>query len=569
MFEGQYDDALRAAAAPTLERIRRHGAQATGRLPWLFTYLEEHLFDPTLHSGKAWKKAGIRDHGLVAPFKALTGMSLKPYIDRNRVDVARRLVVDTEILIETIGLLVGYSSHTAFLRAFKKEAKGRLPSDLRQDLAARTTSRSLELPSSLEGLSPAAARRMMKKFFARYPFLLRELLARGQGDKAEIIIDGGRYESYTAVGMWQEIRRLPPAEQEREVRRLRFSSTAFFDLLRERSRTEGRRDRQLGIHIAELALASLDDRDDHYGERIHDLRALAWAWLGNAHVLALDFTAADSAFEEAGREWATPRDQQDQLVLARVCNLEGTLRMFQRRYEPALKLVDRSRDLSRLGGDRKGEARALIQRASILGYDGQLEEAIRSLQTAEKILADHDDPFLAYAAATNLANAYLRKGDNHLALEHLGKAKKLCVKIDHPSGRCEVQAVEGFIRHGLGELQEAEELCLRARAGFVAASEAYSVALVDLELALLYTNQDAWDKVVAFSSEAVPLLEGLRLYEETLAAVALLARAIETEQVPPQVLKTVRESLEQDPLTRLSQPARTDKPAGPLFFSSP
>ncbi len=76
-------------------------------------------------------------------------------------------------------------------------------------------------------------------------------------------------------------------------------STVLFDLLRKVSRLEGRKKRQRGIELAKLALVSLERSDRVFGDRIHDLRAHGWAWLGNAYRLALDFSEAAAAFEHA------------------------------------------------------------------------------------------------------------------------------------------------------------------------------------------------------------------------------------------------------------------------------
>ena len=54
------------------------------------------------------------------------------------------------------------------------------------------------------------------------------------------------------------------------------------------------------------------------------------------------------------------------------------------------------------------------------------------------------------------------------------------------------------------------------------------------------------------ASEAVPLLEPLRLSRETLTAVDLLAKGVRSEEIPQEVLREVKRCLEQDPLTLLA-----------------
>ncbi len=95
--------------------------------------------------------------------------------------------------------------------------------------------------------------------------------------------------------VWPRLSGLPYESQRLVVQQYVFTSPELFDLLREKSRQEGRRDRQRGIELAELALLSLDVSAAALGERIHELRALGRAWLGNAKRLALDFPGAEEA----------------------------------------------------------------------------------------------------------------------------------------------------------------------------------------------------------------------------------------------------------------------------------
>ena len=82
-----------------------------------------------------------------------------------------------------------------------------------------------------------------------------------------------------------------------------FPTPALFDLLRRKSRQEGRRDRRFGIHLAELALLSLRRCEEAWTDRGYDLRAVGLAELGNAKRLATDLTAAEGEFVSCWAEW--------------------------------------------------------------------------------------------------------------------------------------------------------------------------------------------------------------------------------------------------------------------------
>ncbi len=293
----------------------------------------------------------------------------------------------------------------------------------------------------------------------------------------------------TAEGLWQKLRGRPFEEQKRLIRGVRFHSTVLFDLLREKSREVGRRDRRRGVEVAELALISLEGSEDIFGDRIHDLRALGWAWLGNAHALVPSLSTAEEAFEKADSAWAVMRKHEDQLVLARICNLKGKLRMLQRRYDDGLRLVDRSSALFATAKDHHGEARALIQGAAIHGYSDRPEESIAALERAVELIDAEADRYLAFAASTNLANVHARRGRYQEALSVLAEARVHCGRLDHPVAQHEINWVNGDIGSGLGDLSAAEGLYLKARAGFSEARDLRSIALLDLDLAVLYSRR--------------------------------------------------------------------------------
>ena len=70
------------------------------------------------------------------------------------------------------------------------------------------------------------------------------------------------------------------------------------------------------------------------------------------------------------------------------------------------------------------------------------------------------------------------------------------------------------------------------------------LAQVDLDLALLHCDRGEWSRVLDLASEAVPLLEPLRLGRETLNAVGLLAEAVKGEEISQELLRKVKRCLE-------------------------
>ena len=62
MHRDRLREALKIAAAPTLERIRRDSERLPPQLSAVLFYVAEHLFDPELNGTRARQAVGIRSN---------------------------------------------------------------------------------------------------------------------------------------------------------------------------------------------------------------------------------------------------------------------------------------------------------------------------------------------------------------------------------------------------------------------------------------------------------------------------------------------------------------------------
>lgn len=550
MSQDPHQEALRAAAAPTLERIRNDRKQAPVGLKAVFTVVARELFRRKMSAKHAWETAEIHDHRKTAGFKAVTGKSLKAYIRHKLIEVADVLIKTTDLPLGRISGLLGYGYHATFIDNYVKE-RGKLPSEVPRSAPKRPLIDDATSSRAGRGdLSPEEAVSYHEQFLRIYPHVGRHVRSPETAPEPLIVIGDARTDGLTAEGLWQKIRELPLEEQKRHVRRFLFHSTVLFDLLRQKSRLEGRKSRPRGIELAELALVSLEKSDEVFGERIHDLRALGWAWLGNAHRLALDFSEADIAFEQADLEWFIVRGQRDPCVLASICDLKGTLRMFQRNYDEAQQLLDRSVHLLRESGDQHGVALALVQRAALHGYARRLPDSLRDLREAAGLIDEREQRALAFATRGNLANSLTKAADYAAAEIELARARRLLSETDYPLGAHIVDWIEGFIREGCDDLNAAAGLYASARTGFVDADDQNCVALISVDLMVVQSKRDAWESVMNLATDALPILESQRLHRETVVAVGLLAQAVSTNSFSCRLLQELRELLLHDPLAR-------------------
>jgi AraC-like DNA-binding protein len=557
-FRDRAEDALRKAATPALRKIRED-ARIPGlpsSIRKLLAYLEGHLFDPDLNVGSWRHKVQARDNSVVTLFRHHLGATPKDYLASLRLETAARMLVATDLDEHRIGRAVGYQVHRTFENRYVAWC-GRKPS---QDRGR---------PSS--GIGPGTLRRAVRgeleaeelaavldKLRRLYPDLRPEPepapVAAAPGPR--LVVDGREYERFQAEQIWQQIHALPFDEQQRTLRSYLFRSTALFDLLRRKSREEGRKDRRRGVDVARLALVSLDGHDEVFGERIHDLRAWGWAWLANARRLELDFEGAEKDFTRADEVWSISRAERDLRISAEIHFLKGALGTTQRRYEDALDRVEESIRLSRLVEDAVAQAQALTLRASLMVYTERVQESIPDLQLAAGLLEGRNEPYLDLTVSLNLANFEAQLGNLAAARIGLSQAEAICNQIDYRCGQYRIQHMEGTLCELAGNDKSAEASYMRALDGFLSMNEAQLAVLVALELAILDLRCGKRRRAVELTRWSIPILQSMKLHEETVAAIELLANESAAAQTDRGLLVEVARLLRLDPLVWLDQQAK-------------
>ena len=543
-------EAFRAATEATKARIRHDCERAPDALKKVLAIVADQLFQ--LDATGAWQAAGVRNRALEPLFQAFTETSLSGYIAAARIEVAVVLMAITDLDLSAISEKVGYTYHPTFTENYKR-LKGKLPSQAtRERLPPPLIDDETSLLARLGLLDEDAIVRYVEDLLRIRPTAASRVRASAGGDcDPRIPVDGIGTDRMQAEALWSEIRDLPFAEQCRRVRRALFCSTVLFDLLRRKSRLEGRKCRRRGVELAKLALISLEGSDHVFGERIHYLRARGLADLGNAYRLALDFSAAAEAFEQAEGEWLKPRARPDLSVLALIFRLRGVLRTVRREYVEATEDLDRACSLYQQLDRPRDEARALIQRATTHGYAGELGEAVEDLREAACLIDEEEESELAFAIRGNLANALAQAGQTERAAKELDRARQLRHAIDDFLGAFKLDWIDGLLGEIHGDLEKAQRCYQGAGAGFREAGERRYYALVSVDLMVVHAEQDNWQRAGALAAETLPLLSSLNLHPETLATVALLAKAVEAGSLSRQLLSDLRIALRHDPLTMM------------------
>jgi len=100
-----------------------------------------------------------------------------------------------------------------------------------------------------------------------------------------------------------------------------------------------------------------------------------------------------------------------------------------------------------------------------------------------------------------------------------------------------------MVAHGLRKPKEAEALYRKARGGYRRIQHPYNEALVSLDLATLYVEQNRFDELAAIAEETYEGLCSQDLKPEAEKALNLYIEAARRRQVAVEVIRAVAEQL--------------------------
>jgi len=115
---------------------------------------------------------------------------------------------------------------------------------------------------------------------------------------------------------------------------------------------------------------------------------------------------------------------------------------------------------------------------------------------------------------------------------------------------------EAKVAASTGQPAAAEEAFLEVRAAFLQDSLAFDAALISLDLAALYLEQERVAETKRLAAEILPVFRSREVYREALAALLVFQRAAEVEQLTRGLVDEVAAYLRQarnDPRLRFRE----------------
>lgn len=349
---------------------------------------------------------------------------------------------------------------------------------------------------------------------------------------------------------------LPPERRSERVKRARnrFRGAPLAELLLEESGKILRSDPHAAFHLSELARTVLHHSPNASGA--FNLIALSTASMANASRVMGELRAAEGHFGHA-RYVISHEGVTDPETLARIDDLEASLKKDQRLFDMAEELLSRAAMLYRLSGGKTEALRVLVNLADVSFHRGAVEKALETLRPALRRMRREDDPRLYLCARYNLARYLVEEEKYREAEEILVAEKDLFEHFSDSWTANRVMWLWGKIARGGGNLREAERLFLLTREGFIREGVGYDAAMVSVEdLALLYLKEGRLSDVKQLAEEMYRIFEAGDVHREALAALMLFQEAARREALTMKLAREVARYLKEarnDPSLRFSK----------------
>jgi tetratricopeptide (TPR) repeat protein len=359
---------------------------------------------------------------------------------------------------------------------------------------------------------------------------------------------------FAAPALWEKLRAFSPQKRRGLVQDTdRFLSWGLCELLCRESEKTASAHPEEALDLAELAVlialrlpaGRLPAGLLMEAEYLEELRAYAWAHLGNARRVLGELRSADEAFVRADEHWARAADELgDPLGFgAYILGLKASLRRDQRRFEEALALLDevaaRYLEEDEEGRDLHLAGQTLVNKAYTLDQMDEPGRAIEVLLEAAPLVDPTRDPRLLLCLRHNLVDTLSKTGRLQEASALLAGVESLSREVGGDLDLVRLRWAEGRIAAGLGETAKGEELLRQVRRDFLERGLGYDAALVSLELADLYAGQERTAELRELAGEMLPVFQARDVHREALAALALFQQAAAREEASLDLVRRV------------------------------
>lgn len=299
----------------------------------------------------------------------------------------------------------------------------------------------------------------------------------------------------------------------------RYASLALCELLLRTSRELGIDDPARARTAADLAVQVAEQLDlDLYGAPVvQDVRAMAWAYLAESRRVQAEVQLAESSMKKAER--LLEEGSGDPLARAELLTLKASLAGYCGRFDEAIRILNRASSIYRRLDERHLFGRTLLKKGTLLGNSGQagqLATALRLIRRSIDLIDPAREPRLIVCATHNLIWFLNESGFTGEADACLDGARRLYEKAGDRRHLSRLRWLEGKLT---SQPREAEGALVSARDGLAREGLVYEAALAAMDLAVLYVQERREADMRRQADLLFPLFRSDEMYRETATAL--------------------------------------------------
>ncbi len=286
----------------------------------------------------------------------------------------------------------------------------------------------------------------------------------------------------------------------------------------------------LDLAYAALAVADLLAPEAYGEERIHDLRASAWAFLGNAKRRAGDFSGAEEALRAAAE--SLEQGSEDPYEEANVLSMTASLLTDLGELEKAAGLLEDAVALARAVRDRVLEGRFRIQQASSISW----VDPARGLKLAERGLrllrrSKSEDRHTELGGVHIMTFCTNEIGETEEARGILEAYRFMYAAFPDPATQGRLLLLDGLICRNEARLDESERLLRRLVEHYTGHGMAFDLILATLEWAEALVLLRCYRETTGVLQEAYPLIEQWGCHIDILRSWKIVEEAVQRQVV--------------------------------------
>lgn len=347
-------------------------------------------------------------------------------------------------------------------------------------------------------------------------------------------------EDRLAAELADELLRLPTAQRTQTARESRrYRSLALARHLADRARRAVFEDPGQAVELGRLAVAMSEQLVElgYPPGLAHDVCALAWGALGNAHRVNADLFEANRALGSATEAIQTGSGHP--LVEVEVFSLLGSLRRDQTRYEEGRRVLERAVAICADHAPGRRQAQVVLKLGQILTEHGEPESAAGLLREALELVPEEDGR-LRLLTGYSLAVALNDAGRCAEAQEEIDELQPEYDRYGGDPWMAQRWSwLGGRLAAARGDRNRAEEVFRDLRQSCAERESSYDYALATLELACLLLEEGRAEEVVLLAHEMVPVFASHRIHGHALAALALFQTSAASRRATTELTQRV------------------------------